>query len=203
MPPRASRPTKRPSDVVEGQDAPAAEPIAEAAPVAEAPVAKAQVAKATAPAADRKPMETELRRARRTSAKDDKKPYVAETKAIKVSVKPTFLEDQSSPSDDHYVWAYHVRIENGGEKTVQLLNRHWKITDARGRLQEVRGRGVVGEQPVLKPGQTFEYTSGVPLSTPSGIMFGTYEMDDGGGETFQVTVPAFSLDSPHQARQLH
>ena len=193
MPPRASRPSKRPAEVVEGQDAPAAEPIAEAA----APL------ETKAPAAERKPMETELRRARRASAKDDKKPYVAETKAIKVSVKPTFLEDQSSPSDDHYVWAYNVRIENGGEKTVQLLNRHWKITDARGRLQEVRGRGVVGEQPVLKPGQSFEYTSGVPLSTPSGIMFGTYEMDDGGGETFQVTVPAFSLDSPHQARQLH
>lgn len=191
MPPRASRPPKRPADAVEGQDVPAAEPVAEA-PMAEA---KSQP--------ERKPIEAELRRPRRSSARDDKKPYVAETKAIKVSVKPTFLEDQSSPSDDHYVWAYHVRIENGGEKTVQLLNRHWKITDARGRLQEVRGRGVVGEQPVLKPGQSFEYTSGVPLSTPSGIMFGTYEMDDGGGETFQVTVPAFSLDSPHQARQLH
>ena len=134
---------------------------------------------------------------------DERKPYVAETKAITVSVKPTYLEDQSSPTDDHYVWAYHVRIENGGDNTVQLLNRHWRITDARGRMQEVKGRGVVGEQPVLKPGQSFEYTSGVPLSTPSGLMFGTYEMDDGAGATFQVKVPAFSLDSPHQARQLH
>ena len=131
------------------------------------------------------------------------KPYVRETGDIKVSVDPTYLEEQSSPSDDHYVWAYHVRIENSGEATVQLLNRHWRITDARGRMQEVKGRGVVGEQPVLKPGESFEYTSGVPLSTPSGIMFGTYQMDDGKGHTFEVAIPAFSLDSPHQARQLH
>jgi ApaG protein len=131
------------------------------------------------------------------------KAYVKETGDIKVSVNPTYLEEQSSPSDDHYVWAYHVRIENSGGETVQLLNRHWRITDARGRMQEVKGRGVVGEQPVLKPGESFEYTSGVPLSTPSGIMFGTYQMDDGKGHTFEVTIPAFSLDSPHQARQLH
>jgi ApaG protein len=136
-------------------------------------------------------------------AQEARRTYVAETNEITVSVKPTFLEDQSSPTDDHYVWAYHVRIENGGKSTVQLLNRHWRITDARGRMQEVKGRGVVGEQPVLKPGQSFEYTSGVPLSTPSGIMFGTYEMDNGAGATFEVAVPAFSLDSPHQARQLH
>jgi ApaG protein len=131
------------------------------------------------------------------------KPYVKETGDIKVSVDPTYLEEQSSPSDDLYVWAYHVRIENSGGETVQLLNRHWRITDARGRMQEVKGRGVVGEQPVLKPGESFEYTSGVPLSTPSGIMFGTYQMDDGKGRTFEVAIPAFSLDSPHQARQLH
>jgi len=129
--------------------------------------------------------------------------YVKETNAIRVSVNPTFLEDQSSPTDDHYVWAYHVRIQNGGAQTVQILNRHWRITDAMGRQQEVKGRGVVGEQPVLKPGESYEYTSGVPLTTPSGIMFGSYEVDDGSGGTMQIAIPAFSLDSPHQARRLH
>jgi len=190
MPPRASRPSKSTVAEVEGPEGPA--------------TAKEEAVESK-PAADlRRPrVETESRRPRSRAKEDDKRPYYAETKEIKVSVKPTFLEDQSSPSDDHYVWAYHVRIENSGKQTVQLLNRHWRITDARGRMQEVKGRGVVGEQPVLKPGQTFEYTSGVPLSTPSGIMFGTYEMDDGAGATFQVKVPAFSLDSPHQARQLH
>ncbi|MBM3534045.1 MAG: Co2+/Mg2+ efflux protein ApaG [Alphaproteobacteria bacterium] len=190
MPPRGPRPSKSAIAETEGSDAPA--------------TAKDEAAE-TKPAAElRRPrIETEARRPRARAKDDDKRPYVAETKEIKVSVKPTFLEDQSSPTDDHYVWAYHVRIENGGQSTVQLLNRHWRITDARGRMQEVRGRGVVGEQPVLKPGQSFEYTSGVPLSTPSGIMFGTYEMDDGAGTTFEVSVPAFSLDSPHQARQLH
>ena len=152
-----------------------------------------------------RPTKRSRTRAPGADAKDgaDRKHYVKETRDITVSVNPTFLEEQSSPSDDHYVWAYHVRIENGGGQTVQLLNRHWQITDARGRMQEVKGRGVVGEQPVLRPGQSYEYTSGVPLSTPSGLMFGTYEMDDGAGGTFQVTIPAFSLDSPHQARQLH
>ena len=129
--------------------------------------------------------------------------YTSTTNRIKVTVIPAYLESQSSPAQNHFVWAYTIHLENMGERTVQLQNRYWRITDAQGRRKDVKGPGVVGEQPVLKPGQSFEYTSGVPLSTPSGIMFGTYEMDDGGGETFQVTVPAFSLDSPHQARQLH
>lgn len=126
--------------------------------------------------------------------------YSTETRAITVSVEPTYLDDQSSPSDEHYVWAYQVRIENGGVETVQLINRHWQITDATGRLQEVRGEGVVGEQPTLKPGEAFEYTSGTPLQTPSGIMVGTYEMETTGGERFDIDIPAFSLDSPYQAR---
>lgn len=129
--------------------------------------------------------------------------YSSVTRSIRVSVEPLYLEDQSSPSDDHYVWAYQVRIENEGGETVQLLNRHWRITDAQGRMQEVRGAGVVGEQPTLKPGEAFEYTSGTPLATPSGIMVGTYEMETPTGERFQVAIPAFSLDSPHQARQLN
>jgi ApaG protein len=115
-----------------------------------------------------------------------------------VSVRPVFREDQSSPADDHYVWAYHVRIENQGAQTVQLRTRYWQITDAQGRVQEVRGPGVVGEEPVLKPGQSFEYSSAVPLATPSGIMLGSYRMDAVEGEPFDVQIPAFSLDSPHR-----
>ncbi|MFQ5972145.1 MAG: Co2+/Mg2+ efflux protein ApaG [Alphaproteobacteria bacterium] len=129
--------------------------------------------------------------------------YKTTTNAITVTVDPVYLEDQSSPDDDHYVWAYHVRIENRGDRTVKLRTRYWHITDAMGRVQEVRGAGVVGEQPVLGPGQAFEYTSGTPLPTPSGIMVGTYQMQDEAGETFDVDIPAFSLDSPHQAVQLH
>ena len=129
--------------------------------------------------------------------------YSATTRSIKVTVEPEYLEDQSSPVDDHFVWAYRVRIENKGDETVQLRRRHWRITDGMGRVQEVRGPGVVGEQPVLAPGQTFEYTSGTPLSTPSGIMVGTYQMETRHGEHFDVDIPAFSLDSPHQPVRLN
>jgi len=125
------------------------------------------------------------------------------TDSITVTVKPVFIEEQSSPTQDKYVWAYKVRIENRGSETVQLLNRHWKITDARGRLEEVKGPGVVGEQPVLKPGEAFEYTSGCPLKTPSGFMVGTYEMERLDGTRFQVRIPMFSLDSPDGARRIH
>lgn len=129
--------------------------------------------------------------------------YEETTRTIRVMVEPVFLDDQSSPSDDHYVWAYHVRIENLGRETVQLRTRHWRITDANGRIHEVRGDGVVGEQPVLHPGEAFEYTSGTPLTTPSGIMVGDYAMESETGEKFTVAIPAFSLDSPHQKRSLH
>ncbi len=129
--------------------------------------------------------------------------YSAVTRSIRVTVQPTYLDDQSSPNESHYVWAYHVRIENQGEETVQLRNRYWKITDSQGRVHEVRGAGVVGKKPVLQPGQAFEYTSGTPLSTPSGIMVGTYEMVGEAGETFNVAIPAFSLDSPGQTKSVH
>ncbi|HUN49009.1 MAG TPA: Co2+/Mg2+ efflux protein ApaG [Stellaceae bacterium] len=129
--------------------------------------------------------------------------YSATTRSIKVTVKPFYLEDQSSPAENHYVWAYHVRIENKGGETVQLRRRHWRITDALGRMQEVKGSGVVGEQPILAPGGSFEYTSGTPLPTPSGIMVGSYEMETKAGESFDVAVPAFSLDSPHQPIRLN
>jgi ApaG protein len=129
--------------------------------------------------------------------------YTQTTRALTVTVKPVYLEDQSSPADNHFVWAYRVRIENGGEETVQLLRRYWKITDAIGQVQEVKGSGVVGEQPILHPGDAYEYTSGTPLSTPSGIMVGTYQMETVDGERFDVAVPAFSLDSPHQMMRIN
>jgi len=102
--------------------------------------------------------------------------YEAVTRGIRVTVKPQFLADRSSAVDDRFFWAYTIEIANLGTATVQLKTRHWKITDGRGQMQEVRGPGVVGEQPVLKPGEKFEYTSGVPLSTPTGLMTGTYQM---------------------------
>ncbi len=129
--------------------------------------------------------------------------YDETTKSIRVTVEPIYLDDQSSPSDNHYVWAYQVRIENRGDDTVQLLNRYWRITDALGRVQEVRGAGVVGEQPTLRPGESFEYASGTPLPTPSGIMVGSYQMETAQGTRFDVAVPAFSLDSPYQDTRRH
>src|SRR5580704_12706346 len=129
--------------------------------------------------------------------------YSATTRGIKVTVRPVYLDDQSAPADCHFVWAYHVTIENHGQETVQLRSRYWKITDARGELHEVRGPGVIGEQPVLEPGDSYEYTSGTPLATPSGIMSGTYQMENERGETFDIQIPAFSLDSPYQPVRLH
>ena len=129
--------------------------------------------------------------------------YSKTTHDISVTVQPIYLDEQSSPDENYFVWAYNVKIENSGAATVQLRSRYWKITDARGRVQEVRGPGVVGEQPVLKPGKFYEYTSGTPLPTPSGIMVGTYQMETQHGEKFDVRVPAFSLDSPYQPVKLN
>ena len=129
--------------------------------------------------------------------------YSAITREIRVQVEPIYLDDQSEPDAAQYVWAYRVQIENEGLETVQLLTRYWHITDGMGRVQEVRGAGVVGEQPVLNPGESYEYTSGTPLPTPSGIMKGTYQMRTPAGEKFDIEVPAFSLDCPHEARGLN
>jgi ApaG protein len=130
--------------------------------------------------------------------------YKASTRSITVIVTPAYLEQESTPASNEFRWAYQVRIENHGGRTVKLLSRHWRITDARGRTQEVRGAGVVGEQPVLAPGQAFEYRSWTPLATPSGIMAGSYAMEDPeSGEQFDVAVPAFSLDSPYQPVRLN
>lgn len=129
--------------------------------------------------------------------------YSEETRDIRVTVEPIYLEDESLPADDQYFWAYTVRIVNQGGETVRLLNRYWKITDAGGRVQEVRGPGVVGEQPVLAPGASYQYTSGCPLPTPSGFMVGAYEMETGRGEVFSVAIPAFPLDIPDAPRILN
>ena len=126
------------------------------------------------------------------------KPYRANTREIAVSVEPKYLETRSSPDSSQYFWAYRVIIENQGRETVQLLSRHWMITNARGELTEVKGPGVVGEQPVLKPGESFEYTSGAPLDTPSGMMGGAYQMESERGERFDIEIPTFSLDRPNQ-----
>jgi ApaG protein len=126
------------------------------------------------------------------------------TRDVRVTVRARFLADQSEPERSHYVWAYHVSIANEGRQTVQLLRRSWAITDAQGRTQHVHGEGVVGEQPVLDPGESFEYTSGTPLSTPSGFMRGAYHMVVATtGEAFDVAIPGFSLDSPHHLGRVH
>jgi ApaG protein len=130
--------------------------------------------------------------------------YSETTHGIRVTVRSFYLDDQSKPAEGKYVWAYRVRIDNQGAETAQLLRRTWRITDGRGRTQTVSGEGVVGQQPILDPGESFEYTSGTPLDTPSGFMLGTYHMvATASGEAFDVAIPAFSLDSPHQNTRLH
>jgi ApaG protein len=129
--------------------------------------------------------------------------YQSVTRDIEVTVTPQYLSDRSSPETGEYFWAYTIEIINRGTETVQLRTRHWRITDAMGRRQEVRGAGVVGKQPVLKPGESFEYTSGVPLPTPSGFMTGSYGMVSANGEPFDIAIPTFSLDSPEGQRTLN
>jgi ApaG protein len=129
--------------------------------------------------------------------------YRTETRRIEVTVTPRFLSERSSPENSYFFWAYTINLTNLGLETVQLKTRHWRITDANGRLQEVRGAGVVGEQPVLKPGDSYEYTSGVPLQTPSGFMTGSYGMVTEAGESFDVDIPTFSLDSSYESRTIN
>ena len=129
--------------------------------------------------------------------------YQAVTRNIEVSVTPQYLPERSSPGSGEHFWAYTIEITNRGPETVQLRTRHWQITDSMGRQQEVRGPGVVGEEPVLAPGESFEYTSSCPLPTPSGFMVGDYEMETRDGENFLVQVPAFSLDTPQAQTRLN
>src|ERR1700689_53262 len=124
--------------------------------------------------------------------------YLAITRGIAVSVEPTYLEANSSPGNSQYFWAYRVTIENQGRETVQLLSRHWMITNARGEFTEIKGPGVIGKQPLLKPGESYSYTSGAPLNTPSGMMGGSYQMESDRGELFDIEIPTCSLDSPNQ-----
>ena len=126
--------------------------------------------------------------------------YSQTTHQINVSVYCHYLEGQSRPDKQHFFWAYHVRIENRGDIAAQLLTRHWRIVNAWGQIHDVIGDGVVGEQPILKPGDIFEYTSGTPLSSGSGFMSGTFRMISASGEQFNVEVPSFSLDRDHGPR---
>jgi ApaG protein len=129
--------------------------------------------------------------------------YRQTTHSIQITVHPCYLDEQSTPEANRFAWSYTVRIENLGSETAQLRSRCWRITDATGRTQQVNGAGVVGEQPVLKPGDCFEYQSGTYLTTASGIMVGSYGMQTEDGREFDVAIPAFSLDSPHQPMLRH
>ena len=126
--------------------------------------------------------------------------YSAVTRNILVEVEPFYLDERSDPAENRYVWAYRITIANRSDSFVQLLSRYWHITDGQGRVEEVRGSGVVGDQPELNPGDSYQYTSGCPLSTPSGIMVGRYTMRDAAGQMFDVAIPAFSLDLPGTKR---
>ena len=125
------------------------------------------------------------------------------TNGFQVTVLPNYLAEQSDPEEGRYVWSYTIEIANLGAVTAQLMTRHWIITDGEGRREDVRGPGVVGEQPILRPGDAFRYTSGCPLTTPSGIMVGTYRMVDENGRAFDIEIPAFSLDSPFSRKVLN
>jgi ApaG protein len=130
--------------------------------------------------------------------------YEQETAGMVVRVEPQFLPEESAPDENRFVWAYTIEIENRSLDPVQLVSRFWRITDENGISQEVRGAGVIGQQPVIEPGQSFRYTSAAPLAAPSGVMLGAYSMlrvDN--GEAFDIAVPAFALDSPHQSRMLN
>lgn len=127
-------------------------------------------------------------------------PHEATTRRVTVRVSVSYLPEQSEPAHGRWFWAYHIRIENGGDAPVQLLTRHWIITDGRGAEAEIRGEGVVGDQPMIDPGESYDYVSGCPLQTPAGSMEGSYGMIDADGEPFDVAIPMFPLQSPATAR---
>jgi ApaG protein len=133
----------------------------------------------------------------------DETPYEQVTDGIRIRVTPEYSDDQSTPDEGYFFWIYTIEITNESEQTVQLKSRVWRITDAQGKTDEVRGPGVVGLTPTIPPGQSFTYSSGCPLSTASGIMVGSYQMVDESGRLFDVAVPAFSLDSPYAARSVN
>lgn len=129
--------------------------------------------------------------------------YQAVTQNIQVTVEPHFLPEESDPEEGKYFFAYAVEIANLGSAIVQVRTRHWKITDGNGRVDVVEGAGVVGEEPILHPGESFRYTSGCPLETPTGIMVGQYGVETRNGMVFKVDIPAFSLDAPFFERTLN
>tara|TARA_B100001027_G_scaffold57330_1_gene38719 strand:- start:109 stop:519 length:411 start_codon:yes stop_codon:yes gene_type:complete len=129
--------------------------------------------------------------------------YSKTTNDVTVTVKPYFLDDQSSPQESHFVWAYQVNITNSGSKPIKVSHRNWLIIDANGKVINVQGEGVVGEFPIIEPGQTFEYTSGTPLKTNSGIMQGFYLVSQDNGEKLKIDIPTFSLDSPYNKKKVH
>ncbi|KQN91218.1 Co2+/Mg2+ efflux protein ApaG [Sphingomonas sp. Leaf231] len=126
-------------------------------------------------------------------------PDAATTETVTVRVSVSYLAEQSEPGRGRWFWAYHIRIENGGDTPVQLLTRHWIITDGRGARHTVEGEGVVGEQPVIQPGASYDYVSGCPLATPNGSMQGSYRMVAADGRTFEVAIPRFTLMAPAEA----
>ena len=129
--------------------------------------------------------------------------YTAVTHRVKVTVEPTFDPERSDPDAGRFFWLYAIEIANLGDNPVRLVERHWRITSANGHQEDVRGPGVVGEQPTIQPGESFRYTSGCPLLTPSGVMVGEYRMIGPDGQAFEVAIPAFSLDSPHARRVMN
>ncbi|MDP3371767.1 MAG: Co2+/Mg2+ efflux protein ApaG [Candidatus Paracaedibacteraceae bacterium] len=129
--------------------------------------------------------------------------YSSKTKEICVTVQPFFLQSHSLPEKSQFMWSYHIQIENHGDAPYQLINRFWHITDGNGQVKEVSGEGVIGEKPILNPGELFEYTSGTPLHTPSGFMSGYYEMETPEGDLVKIEIPTFSLDSPFANTSVH
>lgn len=129
--------------------------------------------------------------------------YEKKTRDIVVRVSPNYLAEKSAPHESRFIWTYTVEIENQGQAAYQLMERFWKIADCHGNVQEVHGKGVVGETPLLQPGKIFRYTSGTPLSAPSGMMYGTYSLQTSDGERFNISIPAFNLDSPHHDQRIN
>ncbi len=129
--------------------------------------------------------------------------YEQTTNDISIRVRPQYMEMDSDPASGRYLWTYTVEINNGGPYAMQVLRRFWQITDSHGHMQQIEGKGVIGKQPVIEPGGTFSYTSGTPLTTPSGMMGGRYQMRDDNGILYDITIPTFSLDSPHDPARVH
>ena len=129
--------------------------------------------------------------------------YQAVTHNIQVTVEPQFVPEESNPDEGRYLFAYSVEIANLGRAIIQVRSRYWHITDGNGRVQEVEGAGVIGEQPILHPGESFRYTSGCPLGTPTGVMVGHYQVETLEGNAFAVDIPALSRDAPFYKRTLN